>query len=80
MTFAQLSERLKLFLRGWLLFLGLKEGRVEYAKVCVKSWVIPTFTPTSTVIREMRVSLVSLGKLGYYHNTLFIHSFSTFKV
>ena len=40
MTFAQLSARLKNFLRGWLLVLGLKEGLVECATVCVKSEVI----------------------------------------
>ena len=65
---------------GWLLVLGLREGLIECATVYIKSWVIAKFIPTSTVIREMRVSLVSLGKLGYYHNILFIHSFSTFKV
>ena len=41
-AFAQLSTRLKNFLRGWLLVLGLKEGLVEYATVCVKSVVILT--------------------------------------
>ena len=30
------------FLVGWLLNLGLKEGLVECATVCVKSWVILT--------------------------------------
>ena len=39
-TSAQLSARLKNFLRGWLLVLGLKEGLVECATVCVKSVVI----------------------------------------
>ena len=39
-TFAQLSARLKNFLGGWLLVLGLKEGLVECATVCVKSVVI----------------------------------------
>ena len=41
-TFAQLSARLKNFLRGWLLVLGLKEGLVESATVCVNSVVILT--------------------------------------
>ena len=31
---------LKNFLVGWGLVLGLKEGLVECATVCVKSWVI----------------------------------------
>ena len=39
-TFAQLSARLKNFLGGWLLVLGLEEGFVECATVCVKSVVI----------------------------------------
>ena len=39
-TFAQLSERLKNFLGGWLLVLGIKEGLVECATVCVQSVVI----------------------------------------
>ena len=38
--FAQLSTRLKNFLRGWLLVLGIKEGLVECATVCIKSVVI----------------------------------------
>ena len=43
-TFAQLSARLKNFLGGWLLILGIKEGLVECATVCVKSVVILVFT------------------------------------
>jgi len=39
-TFTQLNTRLKNFLRGWLLVLGLQEGLVECATLCVKSWVI----------------------------------------
>ena len=39
-TFVQLSARLKNFLGGWLLVLGIKEGLVECATVCVKSVVI----------------------------------------
>ena len=39
-TFAQLSARLENFLGGWLLVLGIKEGLVECATVCVKSVVI----------------------------------------
>ena len=36
----QVTARLKNFLVGWLLVLGLKEGLVGCATVCVKSWVI----------------------------------------
>ena len=35
-----LSARLKNLLRGWFLVLGLKEGLVECATLCVKSVVI----------------------------------------
>ena len=35
-----MTTRLKNFLRGWLLVLGLKEGLVECATVCIKSEVI----------------------------------------
>ena len=38
--FTQVTTRLKNFLMGWLLVLGLKEGLVECATVCVKSEVI----------------------------------------
>ena len=40
MTFTQLNTKLKNFLRGWLLVLGLKECVVECATLCVKSEVI----------------------------------------
>ena len=39
-TFTQLNARLKNFLRGWLLVLGLKEYLVECATLCIKSEVI----------------------------------------
>ena len=39
-TFPQLSARIKNFLVSWLLFWELKEGLVECAIVCDKSWVI----------------------------------------
>ena len=39
-TFTQLTAKLKNFLRGWLLALGLKECLEECATVCVKSEVI----------------------------------------
>jgi hypothetical protein len=42
MTFTQLIARLKNFLRGWLLVLGLKECLVECATLYVKSEVILT--------------------------------------
>ena len=38
----QLTARIENFLMGWLLILGLKEGLVKCATVCVKSEVILT--------------------------------------
>ena len=46
-TYTQLTARLKNFLRGWLLVLGLKEGLVKCATVCIKSEVI---LPTSMYV------------------------------
>ena len=43
-TCTQLTARLKDFLRVWLLVLGIKEGFVECATVCVKSVVILNLT------------------------------------
>ena len=40
MKFLQVCCNLKNFLRGWLLVLGLKEGLVKCATVCVKSGVM----------------------------------------
>ena len=42
-TFAYLRGKLKNFLGDWLLVLGIKEGWVECATVCVKSGVILTY-------------------------------------
>ena len=39
-TFTQVTSRLKNFLMGWLLVLGLKEGLVECATLCIKSEVM----------------------------------------
>ena len=59
-TFTQLTARLKNFLRGWLLVLGLKEGLVECATVCVKSEVILT----STYIVGARCVLLKCNTMG----------------
>ena len=45
-----MSARLKNFLMGWLLVLGLKEGLVECAIVCVKSVVILLYLPDSVLL------------------------------
>ena len=38
--FTQVTPRLKNFLVDWLLPLGLKEGQVKCATVCITSWVV----------------------------------------
>ena len=52
-TFAQLSPRLKNFLRGWLLVLVIKEGLIECATVCVKSVVILCLLSTLRIQFEL---------------------------
>ena len=42
----EMTTRLKNFLRGWFLVLGLKEGLVECTTVCVKSEVILLYMST----------------------------------
>ena len=66
-TFAQLSARLKNFLRGWLLVLGIKEGLVECATVCVKSVVILQSLPSREEPRHKwgNHKLCSTEKLFY---------------
>ena len=44
MTFTQLTARVKNFLTGWMLVLGLKEGLVKCAALCVKSEVILVYS------------------------------------
>ena len=62
MTFAQLSPRLKNLLRGWLLVLGLKEGLVECATVCVKSVVILKYNDVKNkILSQGRMKAKSLG-------------------
>ena len=64
MTFVQLSARLKDFLGGWLLVLGIKEGLVECATVCVKSVVILSaifYTNNERTFRN------GGSRLSYYH-------------
>jgi hypothetical protein len=58
-TFAQLSARLKNFLRGWLLVLGIKEGLVKCATVSVKSVVILEYNNIAVYVH---VSLKILPK------------------
>ena len=51
--------RLKNFLRGWLLVLGLKEGVVDCAIGCVKSEVILLYVHITTLARESsKISLL----------------------
>ena len=63
MTFTQLTARLKNFLRGWLLALGIKEDLVECATVCVKSEVILKYMDFALLVsihRNLSNDLVSV--------------------
>ena len=66
MTFAQLTARLKNFLRSWLLALGIKEGLVECATMCIKSEVILTIiaTTTTTTTTTAAATTADSGLLG----------------
>jgi hypothetical protein len=70
MIFAQLSARLKFFLRGWLLVLGLKDGLVECATVCVKSVVILNFLKDKNPLFSM--SFFSVFCLSLYKSALLL--------
>ena len=68
-TFTQLYTRPKIFLRGWLLVLGLEEGLVECATLCVKSWVIllDLLGLFKKCVKEYKVNVILLmrRKMGY---------------
>ena len=83
MTFTQLTGRLKNFLRGWLLVLGLMEGLVECGTVCIKSEVIlirvdyiasGTFRlkmlagPFQHIIQKTRFNLSTFPTKGLFSN------------
>ena len=62
-TSAQLSKRLKNFLGSWLLVLGIKEGLVECATVCVKSVVI---------LKKTYLTLQHHGSLGQFSRNVLV--------
>ena len=70
MTFIQLTARLKNFLRGWLLALGIKEGMVECATLCVRSEVMLMYIHSTEVIMPLQDSVVneygSISHHGHY--------------
>ena len=68
-----MTARLKNFLVGWLLVLGLKEGLVECATVCVKSEVILLHRRTLEKIPHISLFKISkkiapLRPNGLYNN------------
>ena len=69
-TFTQVTPRLKNFLVGWLLVLGLKEGLVECAKVCFKSWVLLMYCDALFCHSLLNISLVKTNafSLLYFNN------------
>ena len=60
MTFTQLNARLKNFLMGWLLVIGLKESLLECLTVCVKSDVILIGVEN----KQISTMDVFIGRLG----------------
>ena len=66
-NFYSTESKLKNFLRGWLLILGLYEGLVECATVCVKSEVILMWVGAERGEREKLISLVHFS--GVIHNS-----------
>ena len=58
-TFTQLTARLKNFLRGWLLVLGIKKGLVECATVCIKSEVILTMSDELDNLMDISIEIAS---------------------
>ena len=60
MTFTQLTTRLKNFLMGWMLVLGLKEGLVECATVGVKSEVILIRGITGSILTLLQYTMTLL--------------------
>ena len=66
-TFAQLSARLKNFLGGWLLILGIKEDLVECATVCIKCVIIIRFSQDYLIVSRERGKYVQLIRMRYNH-------------
>ena len=73
MTFTQLKARLKNFLRGWLLALGLKECLVECATLCVKSEVILSLVKDCE--RALAVKNPNINLINFYLRKNLIRSF-----
>ena len=77
-TFTQLTAQLKNFLRGWLSILGLKEGLVECATVCVKSEVILISIVDHFAVAEMQykfnTALIFHVATGHNIQVLILHN------
>ena len=63
-TFVQLSARLKNFLGGWLLVLGIKEGLVGCATMCVKSVVILLYNQVEGEEKRSAQTVLSLEAIS----------------
>ena len=71
-TFTQLTARLKNFLRGWLLVLGLKEGQVKCAMVCVERGHILLIKHVDSFRRDFFYYLLQ-GKNCYFETNILSH-------
>ena len=64
-TFTEVNARLKNFLMGWLMVLGLKECLVECATLCVKSEVMlinktaNVLTPKLQEYHKVKIQILS---------------------
>ena len=75
-TFTQLTDRLKNFLMGWLLVLGLKERLLECATVCVKSEVILIHKLNNSTLHHMIPERSILVNLTFLHSLEILRSSS----
>ena len=68
-NFTWLTSRLKNFLSGWLLVLGLKEGLIKCATVCVKSEVILMYLHWIQIPKYIvSLSIINYNQiLSWYH-------------
>ena len=75
-SFTQLTAKLKSFLMGWLLVLGLKEGLFECATVCIKSEVCSRCrnvnAPSVLTFHDFISIFPDQNKASLFHH-LFLH-------
>ena len=68
-TFTHLTPRLKNFLRSWWLILGLKDGLVKCATVCIKSEVILLYWRGQTYANTVELEIPQIAYFNQIKNT-----------